>query len=223
VNVSTGAAQTNVYFIHTDHLNTPRLVANSSGTAVWRWDQQEPFGTNAADENPSGLGAFEFPLRFPGQYADKETALYYNIKRDYDPVIARYIQGDPLGLEGGPNVYDYGFSDPLRFVDPSGEWGQLVIAGGIVLAGYGVWKAFTVVTNVVKFQQATAMVASSQTALNAASQACQTYPQGGACFALPSLQQQVYQCQVTQARFGTSILYGDPTGNIPNRPIMPKP
>ena len=23
------------------------------------------------DENPSGLGPFEFPMRFPGQYADK--------------------------------------------------------------------------------------------------------------------------------------------------------
>jgi RHS repeat-associated protein len=74
---------------HVDHLNTPRLVANSTGTAVWRWDQQEPFGVNVPDENPSGLGAFEFPLRFPGQYADKETNLYYNYFRDYDAVVGR--------------------------------------------------------------------------------------------------------------------------------------
>ena len=56
-------------FSHADHLNTARLVANSSGTAMWRWDQQEPFGVNVPDENPSGLGVFEQPLRFPGQYA----------------------------------------------------------------------------------------------------------------------------------------------------------
>ena len=59
-----------------DHLNTPRLVTNDLQQAVWRWDQQEPFGVNAPDENPSSLGVFEFPLRFPGQYADKETNLY---------------------------------------------------------------------------------------------------------------------------------------------------
>jgi hypothetical protein len=30
---------------------------------VWPWDQQEPFGNNPADENPSGVGAFDLPLR----------------------------------------------------------------------------------------------------------------------------------------------------------------
>jgi len=72
---------------------------------VWRWDQQEPFGVNVADENPSGLGAFEFPLRFPGQYFDKETNLHYNYFRDYDSGIGRYVQSDPIGLGGGTNTY----------------------------------------------------------------------------------------------------------------------
>src|SRR5688572_25682184 len=58
-------AQT-LYFVHVDHLNTPRLVADAAGTTVWRWDQQEPFGVNVPDENPSGLGAFDLPLRLPG-------------------------------------------------------------------------------------------------------------------------------------------------------------
>jgi RHS repeat-associated protein len=51
-----------------------------------------------ADENPSGLGAFEFPLRFPGQYADKETMLNYAHFRDcYDPGLGRFCQPDPAG------------------------------------------------------------------------------------------------------------------------------
>lgn len=54
--------------VYVDHLNTPRLIANQTGQTVWRWDQAEPFGVNVPDENPLGLGAFEFPLRFPGQY-----------------------------------------------------------------------------------------------------------------------------------------------------------
>lgn len=41
----------------------------------------------------------EFPLRFPGQYADKEeTNLFYNYFRDYDSAIGRYIQADLLGI-----------------------------------------------------------------------------------------------------------------------------
>ena len=203
------------------HLNTPRLVADATGTTVWRWDQQEPFGDSPANENPSGAGTFDLPLRLPGQYYDAESGLHYNYFRDYDPGLGSYKQSDPIGLGGGLNTYGYTFGDPLRITDTNGEMGQLVIAAGIVIAGYGVWKLITIGTNVAKFKQATAMVATSQNALNAAAKACESYPQGGACYAIPALQRQVYQCRVTQVRYGTSILYGDPTSSLPRKPIMP--
>src|SRR5205807_8886365 len=88
---------------HADHLNTPRLIADQNQRTVWRWDQDEPFGVNVPDENPSSLGAFEFPLRSPGQYFDKETNLAYNLRRDYDAGLGRYVQSDPIGLRGGIN------------------------------------------------------------------------------------------------------------------------
>jgi len=59
-------------------------------------------------------------LRFPGQYADAETALNQNWFRDYDPTIGRYIQSDPIGLAGGPNTYAYVGSNPVYWIDPSG-------------------------------------------------------------------------------------------------------
>ena len=61
-------------------------------------------GAVRADENPSGLGAFDLPLRLPGQYFDKETNLHYNYYRDYDSAIGRYVQSDPIGLSGGINM-----------------------------------------------------------------------------------------------------------------------
>lgn len=128
----------NRFYIHVDYLNTPRHVANTAGTALWRWDQQEPFGVNAPDENPSGLGMFEQPLRFPGQYADKETSFHYNYLRDcYDPATGRYCQSDPIGLEGGINTYAYVSGTPLSRVDPSGQQGvalvpEIIIGGGII-------------------------------------------------------------------------------------------
>jgi len=117
------SASTTIYFIHVDHLDTPRLVANNQGQTVWRWDQQEPFGVTVPDENPSGLGAFEFPLRFPGQYADKETNLAYNYNRDYDAAIGRYAESDPIGLRAGLNTYAYVDSKPLLFSDEFGLQG----------------------------------------------------------------------------------------------------
>ena len=106
---------------------------------MWRWDQAEPFGNNPADEN---LGTFDLPLRLPGQYFDKETNTHYNMRRDYDQAIGRYIQSDPIGLAAGLNTYSYVSSDPLRFVDPTGELfflAALPFVGGssVSLSGIG--------------------------------------------------------------------------------------
>jgi RHS repeat-associated protein len=109
-----------VYFIHVDHLNTPRLIADEQQRVVWRWDQTEPFGDSVPDENPSGLGTFEFPGRLPGQYFDRETSLHYNYFRDYDPVLGRYAQSDPIGLPGGINTYSYVMSNALLRIDVLG-------------------------------------------------------------------------------------------------------
>jgi RHS repeat-associated protein len=106
---------------HPKHLNTPRLVADSTGTTVWRWDQAEPFGNNPADEDPDANSvAFDLPLRLPGQRYDQETGLHYNYTRDYDPGTGRYIESDLIGLEGGINTYLYADASPLWYTDPGG-------------------------------------------------------------------------------------------------------
>jgi len=113
--------------MHPEYLNTPRLVADSAGTTVWRWDQQEPFGNNPADDDPDGNSvAFDLPLRLPGQRYDQETGLHYNYFRDYDPSIGRYGESDPIGLAGGINTYAYVAGDPLGRFDRLG----LVTQGG---------------------------------------------------------------------------------------------
>lgn len=108
------------YYIDVDHLNTPRAVTNSTGAAVWTWDNVDPYGANVPNENPGGLGAFAFNLRFPGQYFDKETSTHYNYFRDYDPAVGRYVESDLIGLDGGINGYVYALSNPLRYTDPLG-------------------------------------------------------------------------------------------------------
>ena len=106
---------------HSDHLNTPRLVADATGTTVWRWDQAEPFGDSPANENPGGNSvAFNLPLRLPGQYYDAESGLHQNKFRDYDPALGSYKESDLIGLSGGVNTYAYTKGRPLRFFDPLG-------------------------------------------------------------------------------------------------------
>ena len=62
-----------------------------------------------------------FILRFPGQYRDVETGLNYNMARDYDPAVGRYIQSDPLGPDGGSNsAYAYAGGNPVANMDATG-------------------------------------------------------------------------------------------------------
>ncbi|KQS00728.1 hypothetical protein ASG12_07655 [Williamsia sp. Leaf354] len=59
------------------------------------------------------------PLRFPGQYADVESGLFYNLFRYYNPDTGRYLSSDPLGLAPAPNPYSYP-PNPTVECDPLG-------------------------------------------------------------------------------------------------------
>ena len=117
----TATSPIQVYYIHTDHLNTPRAIVNQNNTIVWRWENTHAFGANLPDEDPDGNNqSFEYHPRFPGQYFDKETSLHYNYFRYYEPEIGRYISPDPIGLMGGMNVWGYVGQNPMHLTDSDG-------------------------------------------------------------------------------------------------------
>jgi RHS repeat-associated protein len=108
------------YYVHTDHLNTPRQVTRPADNAqVWTWFS-DPFGTDAANSNPAGVGGFAYNLRFPGQIFKGPAGLHYNANRWYDPAAGGYTQSDPAGLVAGVNTYAYVGRNPISDVDPQG-------------------------------------------------------------------------------------------------------
>ena len=124
------------YYIYADQIDTPRVITDTNNLMVWRWDQADPFGVAAPNENPTSLGAFTYNLRFPGQVYDAETGKHYNVNRDYDPVGGRYVQSDPIGLNGGQwSTYGYVDGNPLTFSDPLG----LTPTGEAIGSGIGTW------------------------------------------------------------------------------------
>ena len=68
-------------------------------------------------DEPQGLSTTEINLRFPGQYFDAESRLHYNYFRDYNPATGRYVQSDPIGLDGGLNAYLYSSGSPVNAID----------------------------------------------------------------------------------------------------------
>lgn len=109
-----------IFYIHTDHLNTPKKISRPSDNKLrWRWDST-PFGTGTPNENPESLGTFGASLRLPGQIYFPEAGLHYNYFRDYDPATGRYVQSDPIGLRGGLNTFGYAYNSPGKYIDPFG-------------------------------------------------------------------------------------------------------
>jgi RHS repeat-associated protein len=122
-----------LYNLHADHIATARLITRQDHTIVWRWDTAEAFGGTPADENPSGLGAFSYHQRFPGQVFDAESGLLQNWHREYNARLGRYMQSDPIGLLGGINTFAYANANPLSYVDPDGRLAFLLPAAPIAI------------------------------------------------------------------------------------------
>ncbi|WP_371920627.1 RHS repeat domain-containing protein [Pseudomonas sp. HMWF032] len=127
-------ASSEPFYLHSDHLNTPRMATNQTQQNVWQW-QSDAFGVGQAS------GSLAMNLRFPGQYFDQESGLHYNYFRDYDPETGRYVESDPIGLAGGLNTYGYVMGNPLRYIDPKGESvlvAEVLVVGAVIVAGAAV-------------------------------------------------------------------------------------
>jgi RHS repeat-associated protein len=82
------------YFYHNDHLGTPQKMTATNGAVVWS-AKYTSFGKVEVELTSTITNS----LRFPGQYEDQETGLYYNYYRYYNPISGRYLRIDPLGLK----------------------------------------------------------------------------------------------------------------------------
>ena len=112
---SNGPGNGNVlYHLHADHLGRPERITDPSNAIVWR-ARLAAFNHSVTLDQIGG-----YHLGFPGQYRDTETGFAYNIHRDYDPATGRYLQSDPIGLNGGINTYAYAMNSPVMMIDPLG-------------------------------------------------------------------------------------------------------
>jgi RHS repeat-associated protein len=84
------------------------------------WSVSYRYRIYGAALDSAGTAPFDVHYRWAGREWDAETGLYFFRSRMFDPTDERFIQEDPSGHEGGPNLYAYGDGDPTTGRDPTG-------------------------------------------------------------------------------------------------------
>lgn len=121
------------YYFHLDHIGMPRALSSPEGATVWS-AATKPYGEVSETMTPDPVTGRTIVtnLRLPGQYDERLFGSlglqgpYYNWNRWYLPGVGRYLEPDPIALEGGFNTefgvdwYGYADQNPIGRTDPTG-------------------------------------------------------------------------------------------------------
>lgn len=112
------------------------VAMTDSSQAITHKYAYDPYGKTLAKQE-----ADPNPFQFVGQWGvmDEGNGLLFMRARYYDTAVKRFINQDPIGLQGGLNLYAYADGNPVMNIDPKGTFlGLLCIGVGIVAAYNGI-------------------------------------------------------------------------------------
>jgi RHS repeat-associated protein len=113
---TTGGAFTKYY--HGDQIGTTRFLTNSTGGKIDA-DVYTAFGERVAGAASAAYDRYGYAGAY-GYQAHTDFPFLHVGHRYYDPSTGRFLQRDPIGLQGGNNVYAYVHASPVTTVDPRG-------------------------------------------------------------------------------------------------------
>jgi RHS repeat-associated protein len=112
-------------FLHADERGSIVSVTSSSG-ALLSINRYDEYGRTETTNTGNYLSRFGYT----GQRYFGGFGLYHYKNRMYDPRAGRFMQPDPIGYDGGMNLYPYVGGDPVNFIDPLGlDEGPIVVHG----------------------------------------------------------------------------------------------
>jgi RHS repeat-associated protein len=98
-----------------DHLGSIRLLTDNGGVVIDALTY-DGFGRLASESSPTNGDSY----KYAGYRLDAPTSFQYVWHRYLDPVTLRFTSQDPMGLDPGPNPYEYAGNDSTEMTDPTG-------------------------------------------------------------------------------------------------------
>ena len=111
-----GESRQQTHYFHCDQIGIPREMTDIHGNLLW-YGEYTAWGRLKQDERV--YKDAHQPFRLQNQYYDEETGLHYNLMCYYEPEAGRFVNQDPIGLNGGTNLYQLAFNIK-RWMDPLG-------------------------------------------------------------------------------------------------------
>ena len=93
-----------VNYFRCDHIGIPKEMTDKDGNLLWFGNYT---GWGRLEEETKVKDSAYQPFRLQNQYADRETGLHYNFFRYYEPDVGRFVNQDPIRLNGGENLYRF--------------------------------------------------------------------------------------------------------------------
>lgn len=133
------------YYLTRDQLISIREMTDSSGTV------QAEYGYDPYGRTTRLHGSLNTDFQYADYYSHSRSGLNLAAYRAYDASLGRWINRDPLGEQGGINLYNYVDGIPTGDYDPSGmqgltslwTWGSqgAAWAWGALAAALAAWVA----------------------------------------------------------------------------------
>ncbi|WP_430908145.1 RHS repeat-associated core domain-containing protein [Maribacter sp. 2-571] len=112
-------ADRSVRYQYADHLGSSALELDASGALI-SYEEYYPYGTTSYQAVDQSVKAAAKRYRYTGMERDEESGMNYHTARYYLPWLGRWSKPDPIGTNGGINLYEYCDSNPINKIDPGG-------------------------------------------------------------------------------------------------------
>jgi RHS repeat-associated protein len=105
---------------YSNHLGSASLELNENA-AIITYEEYHPYGTTSYHATDKSVNQIAKRYRYTGMERDDESGLAYHSARYYLPWLGRWLSTDPIGSEGGLNLFIYSNNNPVIFIDLLGR------------------------------------------------------------------------------------------------------